>query len=271
MSFTTGTTNYGLPQYVGTDTPSWTDFNTPFASVDAALGGAVSTVSTQGGKITNLETKVSGVGGLEERMTTAEGNITTLDGTVSGHTTSIATNASNITDVRNDLQDNITANNEASATSTHNYAIGDYFIYNDVLYQATAAIAISDTIVPNTNCAATNVTTEIAEINANLAAHVSYTNTIGQTIAQVLNALYSLIDRSKITPKSTFTFGSNVYPIVRVESEALVFSHGYVTSGFACVTASLSSNSTYKSYNGTTVNDLSSSVTDQAIEYTINY
>lgn len=217
MSFTTGTTNYGLPQYVGTDTPSWTDFNTPFASVDAALGGAVSTVSTQGGKITTLETKVSGVGGLEERMTAAEGNITTLDGTVSGHTTSIATNASNITDVRNDLQDNITANNEASATSTHAYAIGDYFIYNDVLYQATAAIAISDTIVPNTNCAATNVTTEIAELNTdlnNVKDRLSDKSTIGAPVSLTNNVTFTVPSDGyvRINDRGVISFSSSYTP-----------------------------------------------------------
>lgn len=50
---------------------------------------------------------------------------------------------------------------EASATSAHAYAVGEHFIYNGTLYRATAAIAIGDTITPNTNCVATNVMTEV--------------------------------------------------------------------------------------------------------------
>ena len=56
----------------------------------------------------------------------------------------------------------ICAYNEPTATSTHAYSVGDYFIYNDVLYRATAIIGVGDTIVPDTNCTSTNVTTEIA-------------------------------------------------------------------------------------------------------------
>jgi hypothetical protein len=50
---------------------------------------------------------------------------------------------------------------EASATSAHAYAVGEHFIYNDTLYRATAAIAIGDTITPDTNCVATTVMTEV--------------------------------------------------------------------------------------------------------------
>lgn len=58
----------------------------------------------------------------------------------------------------------ICAYNEKTATSTHYYAVGSYFIYNDILYKATAIINVDDTIVPNVNCAATNVTTQLLEL-----------------------------------------------------------------------------------------------------------
>ena len=44
------------------------------------------------------------------------------------------------------------ADEEATTTSAHAYAIGDRFILNNVLYIATAAIGIGDTITPGTNC-----------------------------------------------------------------------------------------------------------------------
>ena len=50
---------------------------------------------------------------------------------------------------------------EATTTSAHAYAVGDYFIYNDTLYRTTAAISIGDTITPGTNCTAVTVASEL--------------------------------------------------------------------------------------------------------------
>lgn len=44
------------------------------------------------------------------------------------------------------------ADTEASETASQSYDVGDYFIYNDLLYRATAAIAEGGTITPGTNC-----------------------------------------------------------------------------------------------------------------------
>ena len=179
MSYANGTTHYNLPQTVGTDKRDWSDTNQAFADIDAAIYQASEDASSAGSGVTTLDNQINGVGGIDARLTTAEhdidnveGDISTLQGTVSGHTSQIA-------DVRADLQDAIVAFNEPTATSTHAYAIGDYFFYNDILYKATDEIAIGDTIVPNTNCTATNVMTEVdaAASQAVTAAGVSYNNT----------------------------------------------------------------------------------------------
>jgi len=158
MSYTNGTTHYNLPLTTGADKRDWSDTNQAFSDVDSALYGAVQDTAQAELDIDALETRMDtaeqnistntgNIAGLDTRLTTAEGAITSMSG--------------QITDTRQDLEDMICAYNEASATSTHAYAIGDYFIYNDVLYKATQAIAIGDTIVPDTNCATTNVTTEL--------------------------------------------------------------------------------------------------------------
>ena len=54
---------------------------------------------------------------------------------------------------------------EATTTSAHAYAAGDHFIYNNTLYAVTAAIAVGDTITPGTNCAATTVMNELANVD----------------------------------------------------------------------------------------------------------
>lgn len=161
MSYANGTTHYNLPQTVGTDKRDWADPNQAFADIDAAIYGAVQDTAQAALDIDALEgrmdtaeqgisTNTGNIAGLDTRLTTAEGAITSQ--------------GAQITDTRQDLEDMICAYNEASATSTHAYSIRDYFIYNDVLYRATASIGIGDTIVPDTNCATTNVTTELLSL-----------------------------------------------------------------------------------------------------------
>lgn len=84
-----------------------------------------------------------------------------LDAINSGATTTnigqIGTNTTNIGNTQKMLADA-----EANATAASAHAIGDYFIYNNKLYQATSAIAIGDTITPNTNCTETTIESILA-------------------------------------------------------------------------------------------------------------
>lgn len=167
MSYANGTTHYNLPQTVGTDKRDWFDTNAAFAAIDAALYAAATGQAADAEAITSLQQTVAGqatdITGLETLTGQHTSQIAALNTTVNNLGTEVS-------DVRQDAEDMITANNEgAAATSTRAYSAGDYFIYNDVLYKATTSIAIGDTIVPNTNCVATNVDTEITQINNNLA------------------------------------------------------------------------------------------------------
>lgn len=190
MSYANGTTHFNLPITTGSDKRDWFDTNQAFQDIDAAIYQAGEDASTAGSGVTTLDTQINGVGGIDSRLTTAESDIdnvedavSTLQGTVSGHTTAIA-------DVRRDLQDNIEAFNEPTATSTHAYAIGDYFYYNDILYKATAAIAIGDTIVPNTNCTATDVMSEVASNSS--AGNISLSPITGMTADDVQEGIEEL-------------------------------------------------------------------------------
>ena len=51
---------------------------------------------------------------------------------------------------------------ETTSTATVSHAVGDLFIYNDLLYKATALISIGDSIVPNTNCVRTTIGEQIS-------------------------------------------------------------------------------------------------------------
>lgn len=69
---------------------------------------------------------------------------------------------------------------EESEESAHAYAIGEQFMFNDILYKATAAIAEGDTITPGTNCSASD------EVVKQLENHKSdTTNPHNTTAAQV--------------------------------------------------------------------------------------
>ena len=84
------------------------------------------------------------------------------------------------------------AGEEASSTSAHAYAIGDRFILNNILYIATAAIGIGDTITPGTNCQVDVLGDDVSALKTSLTNTqagesiriVGNTNNIGYTIKE---------------------------------------------------------------------------------------
>lgn len=63
---------------------------------------------------------------------------------------------------------------ESTSTATRNYSIGQQFVYNGLLYEATSAIASGGTITPGSNCARTTVAEELSALNDSLANHGVY-------------------------------------------------------------------------------------------------
>lgn len=84
-------------------------------------------------------------------------------GATAANIAQIAANTQNITATQGMIADS-----EASTTAASAHATGDYFIYNNVLYMATADIAAGGTITPNTNCQAVTIENALA-LKANLA------------------------------------------------------------------------------------------------------
>ena len=194
MSYTTGTTHYNLPQTVGSDKRDWTDTNEAFSDVDAALWEAHQGATQAALDIASINSEIQTITGKqaddEADIATISGKVSTLETTVANHTTEIG-------DVRRDLQDNIESLREDTATSTHAYEIGDYFYYNDVLFKATAQIAIGATIVPNTNCTGVTVMDELKNGGSvSVAAEdVSFDNTAsGLTATNVQAALDEIVE-----------------------------------------------------------------------------
>lgn len=166
MSFTNETTYYGLPLPTGSDKSTFTDNNTAFQAVDAALHTAAEGAAQAAEDITGLTTRV---GAAEDDIDALELDLGTEKGKIEALQNKETLQDAAIEDVRSDCEGMVSAYNEPTATSTHAYVAGDYFIYNDVLYQATDTIAIGDTIVPNTNCKTTTVADELDKVNNDLA------------------------------------------------------------------------------------------------------
>ena len=84
MSHTNTTANYNLPQFTGTDKPSWlTDVNGAMTSIDTQMKANADANTTTAGDLSTLT----------GRVTTAEENITTLGSQLST-TANVASNAS---------------------------------------------------------------------------------------------------------------------------------------------------------------------------------
>lgn len=166
MSYTNETTHYGIPLPLGTDKTTPMDYNTSMQEVDTVLFGAKSDSDSALRKAQQVEEDLSQTDG---NVTALAGRVTTLEGTSVTHGNAIQQNAQDIADVRADALDMIEAKDEGTAqVATVAVNKGEYFRYNDVLYLATQNIGVGTTIIPNTNCRATNVGTELKEINSDL-------------------------------------------------------------------------------------------------------
>ena len=203
MSYANGTTHYNLPQTVGTDKRDWFDTNQAFEDIDAAIYGAVQSASESASAITALTTRVgtneTNIADLQTSRTTDEGRISALETLTNQHTTDIA-------GVKTDLMDMIESTQEASATAAYAHAVGEYFIYNDTLYVTTVAIAVGDTIVPNTNCETRDIGTVLTQLNT----AQKLADGTGTTVADKLQSLVSYLPTAEQRARTYIRIGNNV-------------------------------------------------------------
>lgn len=205
MSYRNETTYFGLPLPTGSDKSTFTDNNTAFQAVDAALHTAYEQSGAATEDIVAIKATVANLLqadiDFQNDLDTEKGKIRNLQDKEVLQDTEIAA-------VKADAQDMITAYNEPTATSTHAYSAGDFFIYNDVLYRATETIAIGDTIVPDTNCTTTNVSSELIGVKTALSRlnpnreSVSVTCDGVKTYKQLMEELYSLVNLPRVSSLS---------------------------------------------------------------------
>lgn len=89
FSHTNETTNYDLPQFIGTDKPTWLgDFNTAMSTIDTAIG-------TNASAITSLGTRVTSAEGVASQASSDVSTLTSTVNTLSSNVTSATTTANN--------------------------------------------------------------------------------------------------------------------------------------------------------------------------------
>lgn len=109
MSHTNSTANYNLPQFITTDKPAWlTDINGAFSAIDTGIDAAKDAADNAQSDATQALTDAGNAG------TTA----TNADTKASGAVASIADTFS----------------------STNTYSVGDYVMYNSLLYKCINAV-----------------------------------------------------------------------------------------------------------------------------------
>ena len=195
MSYTNETTYYGLPLPTGSDKSTFTDNNTAFEAVDAALHTAAEQSGAAAEDIVAIKADIVD---LKAADVTMSGDIDAAEINIEALQQKELLQDAAIDAVKADAFDMITAYNEPTATSTHAYSVGDYFIYNDVLYKATDSIAIGDTIVPDTNCATTNVTSELATLRGVEVCTASANLTYAQQLTALQTAYSNLNSNQKV-------------------------------------------------------------------------
>ena len=155
MASTNKTTNYELSQFIEADRPAWlTDYNEDMRTVDSIMKAISDVASGASGSISELA----------DRMSTAEGNITTNTNdiaTLDARADSLEAQAQSTAGTIANIQTEQTAQNlgiEAATELGYNlarpydsastYAVGDYVLFQNTLYKCITAVATGEVFDP---------------------------------------------------------------------------------------------------------------------------
>ena len=177
MSSTNKTEHYNLPQFIGSDIPTWLgDFNSAMTAIDSGINAAATSAS---GAATNAAQALTDAAAAQNALN-AKANTSTL------------------------------ATVETGTTASKAYAVGEYLVYNGILYRVTAAISSGQTLVPGANITATTAGAELTSLNNNL-------TSVNNDLTSLNNDLTSLTVRMKNIPYSCnpgYQFNTNLKNII---------------------------------------------------------
>lgn len=170
MAHTNNTENYNLPQWIGSDKPTFLgDFNTAFAGIDTQMKVNADGIVTADDKAENATTLAndaqSDVDALTIRVTTAEGNIENNTTLIGNNTTSIGNLTSSIETINTQLggkQNTITG---AASTVTSNNLTANRVLVSDSTGKITNA-SISDTELSRLSGVTGNIQNQIDAVHS---------------------------------------------------------------------------------------------------------
>lgn len=143
MSYTQGTEHYDFPQIVGSDRPTFVDFNAAFRTIDTKLYGLEGDASTVDGRLDTIEAALpvmdaatqsaqnTADSAKAEADTNAE-HITALEVLTGQHTTQIANKLDSV------------AIAEQYDPNAGTYAVDDIVVYNGQRYKCVTAVAVAE-------------------------------------------------------------------------------------------------------------------------------
>lgn len=214
MGHTNSTANLSLPQFIGTDKPTWLgDVNGAFGAIDTAVGTINADILAVDAKADNAVADASSAVTVANNASTTAGNASTTATTANNIANNALTVANNADGHTNQLE--LKVGLLADLTTTDKTSIVNAI--NEVNGKDAGDIAYDNS---GSGLTATNVQDAIDELaQGSGSGTVSVTGDGVKTYAQLLNELYALIDASKISHKSylevnqsgNVTFGSIVY------------------------------------------------------------
>lgn len=155
MSYSNQTTHFGIPLPTSSDLVNLLDWNQSSEDIDAAIYSARQGAEAAGTDIVAIKATMVQ---LQDADVHFQSELNAIDGRV----TSLEQTSGNIEEDVDDIADMITAKEIPTAQSDQRILVDEWFRYNGVLYVCTVQIEIGDTIVPNVNCRATNIESEMA-------------------------------------------------------------------------------------------------------------
>ena len=154
MSYSRQTTHYGIPLPEETDLVNGLDWNTSSELIDSAVYEASEAASSAATDIVAIKATLVNLHDADVQFQQD------LNG-VAGRVSTLEQNATLDEEAIQDIADMITDKEVTQAQSDVHIDVGEWFRYNGVLYVCTVEININDTIIPNTNCRATNIEDEM--------------------------------------------------------------------------------------------------------------
>lgn len=169
MAHTNSTTNYNLPQWVGSDKPTFLgDLNTAFNDIDAQMKTNADGIVAADDKAENATTLANDaqddVDALTLRVTTAEGDIANNTTLIGNNTTSINNLTSSIETINTQLGNKQNTITGAASTVTTNNLTASRVLVSDSAGKITNS-SISDTELSRLSGVTGNIQTQINRVH----------------------------------------------------------------------------------------------------------